>query len=63
MTPGEAGGSLAILDWRAPKAAIQKIVSPPSGLLALWGSLTMGFSRGYNCSTSSRLCKISVSFP
>ena len=55
MTPGKTGGSLAILNWRAPKAAIQKIVSPPSGLLVLSCLPTPGYTGGHQCITSPRL--------
>ena len=35
MTPGKAGGSLEILNWRAPKAAKRKLVPYTAALRGL----------------------------
>ena len=60
MTPGKARGRKSIYGLRAPKAAIQKIVSPPSGLWGTYLSFTPGCTGGHNCQDPSDLGIIKV---
>ncbi len=55
MTPGATGGIRYTIKLRAPKAAIQKLVSPTSGFLASCGPLTPGFTGGHNCNAPTEL--------
>ncbi len=55
MTPGKTGDHTGVFELESPEGGGTIFVSPPSGLLALWGSLTPGFTRGYYCPTSSML--------
>ena len=48
MTPGKARGMKWKYGLRAPKAAIQKIVSPPSGLWGTYLSFTPSCTGGHN---------------
>ena len=56
MTPGKTGGSLAILNWRAPKVATQKNCIAAFGALGLvvFTYPVRRGGRGHQCITSPR---------